>query len=250
MKVRKDGVIEVQPVNDNGGSLTVDGTVAATQSGTWNINDISGTISLPTGAATETTLASILADTASMDTNLATVAGAVSGTEMQVDVLTMPTTTVTATDLDIRDLTSASDSVAAVQSGTWNVGTVTTVSTVTAVTDITNVVSVDDNGGSLTVDGTVTANHEVTSTATHSNVSGSATSVTLLSSNGSRRGATIYNDSTAILYLKLGATASTTSFTVKMYEDDFFQVPFGYTGVIDGIWASATGSARVVEFTA
>ncbi len=33
---------------------------------------------------------------------------------------------VTATDLDIRDLTSVSDSVSAVQSGTWNIGTVTT----------------------------------------------------------------------------------------------------------------------------
>ena len=42
---------------------------------------------------------------------ITTIAGAVSGTEMQVDVLTMPTTTVTATDLDIRDLTQASDSI-------------------------------------------------------------------------------------------------------------------------------------------
>jgi len=52
-------------VGDNGGSLTVDnaGTFAvqAQQSGTWNINDISGTVSLPTDAATETTLAAILA---------------------------------------------------------------------------------------------------------------------------------------------------------------------------------------------
>ena len=43
---------------------------------------------------------------------ITTIAGAVSGTEMQVDVLTMPTTTVQATNLDIRDLTAASDSVA------------------------------------------------------------------------------------------------------------------------------------------
>jgi len=44
------------PVSDNGGSLTVDGTLAATQSGTWNINNVAGTISLPTGAATEYSL--------------------------------------------------------------------------------------------------------------------------------------------------------------------------------------------------
>ena len=33
-------------------TVTVAGTVAATQSGTWNINNVSGTVSLPTGAAT------------------------------------------------------------------------------------------------------------------------------------------------------------------------------------------------------
>lgn len=39
--------------NANGALWTaIDGTVAATQSGTWNINNISGTVSLPTGAAT------------------------------------------------------------------------------------------------------------------------------------------------------------------------------------------------------
>lgn len=49
-------------IQDGGNSLTVDGTIAATQSGTWDINNISGTISLPTGAATETTLGTRLAD--------------------------------------------------------------------------------------------------------------------------------------------------------------------------------------------
>lgn len=33
-------------------AVPVSGTVAATQSGTWNINNVSGTVSLPTGAAT------------------------------------------------------------------------------------------------------------------------------------------------------------------------------------------------------
>ena len=40
-------------------STTITGTVAATQSGTWNVTNISGTVSLPTGAATETTLAAL-----------------------------------------------------------------------------------------------------------------------------------------------------------------------------------------------
>lgn len=50
-------------VNDgdvaSGNPLPVAGTVAATQSGTWNVTNVSGTVSLPTGAATETTLGSV-----------------------------------------------------------------------------------------------------------------------------------------------------------------------------------------------
>jgi hypothetical protein len=51
--------------------------------------------------------------------DITTIAGAIAGTEMQVDVLTLPA--VTATNLDIRDLTSAQDSIAAVQSGAWSI---------------------------------------------------------------------------------------------------------------------------------
>lgn len=87
-------------------------------------------------------------------------------------------------------------------------------------------------------------------TATLSNVSGSASSVTLLSSNSARIGASIANDSTAALYVKFGTTASTTSYTIKLLQDDYYEVPYGYTGRIDGIWASATGAARVTEITA
>src|SRR6185312_5107023 len=54
--VKVDGSAVTQPVSDGGGSLTVDngGTFAvqAAQSGAWNITNLSGTVSLPTGAAT------------------------------------------------------------------------------------------------------------------------------------------------------------------------------------------------------
>ena len=84
-------------------------------------------------------------------------------------------------------------------------------------------------------------------TATLSNVASSATNVTLLALNLNRTGATVANDSNQVLYLKLGATASTTSYTVKMRSSDYYEVPFGYTGQIDGIWASANGNARITE---
>ena len=46
---------------DSSGNLQVEfpSAQAVTQSGTWNINNVSGTISLPTGAATESTLSSL-----------------------------------------------------------------------------------------------------------------------------------------------------------------------------------------------
>lgn len=84
-------------------------------------------------------------------------------------------------------------------------------------------------------------------TPTQSSVSGSGTSVSLLAANSSRLGATIFNDSSALLYLKLGATASTTSFTALLGTNDYYEVPFNYTGAIDGIWSSATGAARITE---
>ena len=86
-------------------------------------------------------------------------------------------------------------------------------------------------------------------TSTLSNVASSATSVTLLAANSGRRGATIYNDSTQVLYVKFGTTASNTSYTVQMAANAYYEIPFQHTGRIDGIWASANGNARVTEFT-
>ena len=87
------------------------------------------------------------------------------------------------------------------------------------------------------------------STGTSTTVASSATVVTLLAANTARLGATCYNESTVVLYLKLGATASITSYTVQMAASSYYEVPFGYTGIITGLWASATGNARVGELT-
>lgn len=73
---------------------------------------------------------------------------------------------------------------------------------------------------------------------------------TLLASNTNRLVATIYNDSDQILYVKLGVTASTTSFTAKVFPDGYYEVPKRYVGQIDGIWAAdSTGAARITELT-
>lgn len=89
---------------------------------------------------------------------------------------------------------------------------------------------------------------QTVATAVLTSVSASATTVTVLAANTARRGAYVFNDSTAVLYLKLGATASTTSHTVQVPAYGLYELPLPvYTGVIDGLWATATGSARVTE---
>lgn len=127
------------------------GTTAqpASQSGTWNINNISGTVSLPTGAATEATLATRFADAtftgrfpagstpADNESNAVTFSrlgvfnylfdgvtwdrspgNSTDGTLVNLgannDVtVTSGSITVSATDLDIRNLTAALDTVVA-----------------------------------------------------------------------------------------------------------------------------------------
>lgn len=109
-----------------------------------------------------------------------------------------------------------------------------------------------DTDGQLQIDvlsGAVTVTPS-TASATLSNVSSSASNVTLLAANASRKGAAFFNDSTAFLYLKLAATATSSSYTVKMGPSDYYELPNPvYTGIIDGIWASANGAVRVTEFT-
>jgi hypothetical protein len=86
---------------------------------------------------------------------------------------------------------------------------------------------------------------------TQSSVSDTATSTTILAANPNRQGATIYNDSTSILYLLLATgTASATNMSVPLAPADYYEVPTVYTGIIVGIWsADASGAARVTEFT-
>ena len=87
------------------------------------------------------------------------------------------------------------------------------------------------------------------STATLANVTASATTGTLKALNTSRLGLVVVNDADKALYVKYGATASLTSYTVKIAAGGYWEMPQPiYTGVVDGIWeTSPTGSARITE---
>lgn len=87
--------------------------------------------------------------------------------------------------------------------------------------------------------------------ATEANVASSASNVTLLAASATRQGMTVFNESTQVLFIKMGATASATSYTVQVSPGGYWEMPIGgsiYTGIIDGIWASANGNARVTSW--
>lgn len=89
----------------------------------------------------------------------------------------------------------------------------------------------------------------VCQTATTANVASSATNVTLFAANRAAHARTVYNESTSVLYLKFGATASATSYTVQLAAGAYYEFPMPlYGGQVDGIWAAANGTARTTEW--
>jgi|SRR5579872_2452166 len=152
---------------------------------------------------------------------------------------------------------SITGTIAVTQSGAWTTGRTWTL------LNTTDSVNVGNFPATQPVSGTVTANQgtspwvvsgtvspSTVSSSVLTNTSASTSSVTLLASNASRKMATIYNDSNSVLFVKFGTTASSTSFTVKMSANSYYEFPSPvYTGQIDGIWTVAVGAARMTELT-
>lgn len=87
------------------------------------------------------------------------------------------------------------------------------------------------------------------SSDTHSSVNSSTSSVTLIAANTIRKSLTIFNNSTATLYVCFGTTATQASAKFPLTAGGFYEMPFNqvYTGVISGIWTSANGNASIYE---
>ena len=114
-------------------------------------------------------------------------------------------------------------------------------------------VNLGANNDVTVTSGAVTSTVPVASTATLANITAATASTTLQAANSNRLGLVIYNDSTSVMYMKFGSTASSTSFTHQLQAGEVWELATGgcrYTGIVTGIWVSATGAARVTELTA
>ena len=94
------------------------------------------------------------------------------------------------------------------------------------------------------------------STATTSNVTALATSVLLDAANTSRKGLTIYNHCDKVLHVSFTSPASANNSVADLVAETAgvnggrYEVPFGYTGAVYGIWEAApTGKANITELT-
>lgn len=272
------------PVSDGGGSLTVDGTVAVSSvGGTVAVTQstspwvVSGTVTSNQG--TPNSLANAwpitLTDgygniqgsavnplyiTGNITANNASV-GADNATALGFDtqvggIVATAAPTLTNGNLSALSLTTLGglriDGVYATGTATGTAtdaivsGGYVTTAAPTYTTGQLNALSLDTSGN-LRVTGFVTTNKASATTVT--STAASTSSVTILASNASRVFATIYNTSSKVMYVKLGATASTSSFTTQLFAGSYWEVPNDYTGIIDAVWAGTGGAAVVTEAT-
>jgi hypothetical protein len=94
----------------------------------------------------------------------------------------------------------------------------------------------------------VTVTPATSGTATPYPKTSLATVQTLIAANANRKGVTLWNNSTAALYLAFGADATLTAYAVKVDAGGYYELPFGFTGAVTGLWATANGSALIWEF--
>jgi hypothetical protein len=95
----------------------------------------------------------------------------------------------------------------------------------------------------------VTVTALTSSISASSTIAAATTNNTILAANSNRKGATIWNNSTANLYIDFDSSASASDYAVKISAGGYYEMPFSYTGIISGIWDAANGNALVRELT-
>lgn len=236
--------VDAIPVTDNGGSLTVDGTFfQATQP----VSATNLDVALSTRLKAADTLAAVtsITNVVHIDDNAGSIT--VDGVFFQAaqpvtdnaGSLTVDAPVGTPVFVRLSDGSSAIATLPVSLAANQSVN----VAQINGVTPLM--------GAGATGTGAQRTTESGTGTGTQSSIAGTITAnTTILAANAARMGASVYNDSTAVLTLLVGAgTQSATVFTLKMAANSHYEVPFRYTGIITGSWASATGSARVMEYS-
>ncbi len=127
-------------------------------------------------------------------------------------------------------------------------GTMSINANLTDIEALLTTLQADVADGIIVTNGTVTEKRS-TSGGTGSTDFTSTSYGTIATANTGRLGCAIYNSGPGSLHVLLGtATASTSVFSAKLNSGDYYEVPFNYTGLIGGIFATA-GTAEVTELS-
>lgn len=122
---------------------------------------------------------------------------------------------------------------------------------------VTNAHAIGDGEGNtfgrdrtFPISGEVTANPTKATTGGTGPTTFTSTSYgTIATASTGRLGCTIFNSGPGNLHVLLGTgTASTSNFTARLSSGDYYEVPFNYTGLIGGIFATA-GTAEVTQLS-
>lgn len=234
-------------IQDGGNSITVDGTVTATPSGTQDVNIIS-TIPIPVtdNGGTLTVDGTV---TANAGTGTFLVDGSAVTQPISAVSLPLPTGAATAAlqtqpGVDIGDVTVNNGAGAAA-------------------------VNIQDGGNSITVDGSVGITGSVavtgpltdaelratpvpvsfvaatTTLATVTSVSVSTTVATLSASNAAKTKVVVFNEG-GTLYVKLGSGATSSSYSYRLTANTTLEIE-GYAGIVTAIKQTGTTNALVTE---
>jgi hypothetical protein len=87
------------------------------------------------------------------------------------------------------------------------------------------------------------------SNGTIATIAPTTASTILLTANALRVGATLLNSGTVTVFVGLGITPTTSSYHFQLAPNAYWEAPYNWTGAINGIVASTTGSVLVGSFT-
>jgi hypothetical protein len=96
---------------------------------------------------------------------------------------------------------------------------------------------------------TATVTFPSAAAATSTTVAAATVTTAIVAANANRKGLTIFNNSTARLYLDHDASVSATDFAVLLEAGGFYEVPREYAPLaMSGIWTAVNGNCLVREF--
>ena len=224
------------PVSDNGGSLTVDGTVSLSPDSLSALENISVTFPATQNVSVQNTSLAVTDNGGSLTVDGTITAAQATAANLNATVVGSGSFTAaqaTASNLKAQaQLLNASGSV------------VDYAMTGTAGTPASDVVTIQGIVGGTNIQ---VSDKGSTGPTTVTNFT-STSSLALMSANSARKLLAVFNEGAGTLYVLYGAgTASTSNYSVRLNSGDYLEIE-KYTGAVTGIFGTA-GTARVTEVT-